>query len=261
MRPRAWPAGPAGFHGKLPARADFIAGGLPPGVTARWDEWLQQALAASQARLGPGWAGRYRIAPPWRFALGAGGCGRLPLIGVLMPSMDAVGRCFPLLLARQIPDPAEPLALLAGSTAWFAAAEALALRALRPDFDPEALRGRLPGPVAAAIALPAAPARGATASPAPQRGAMAPAGWWLPLPELSAAPAALAALPGARPGAAPAGLWCSAGAPGLPPGLALSAGLIPPTAFAALLDGDWPGHGWSVLLPPPAGPAEWDRDA
>ncbi|MBO1073694.1 type VI secretion system-associated protein TagF [Roseomonas marmotae] len=244
----SWPAAPAGYHGKVPARSDFVGAGLPPAVIARWDDWLQQALAASQARLGAAWEDRYRAAPLWRFALTEGVCGPLPLIGVLMPSMDAVGRCFPLMLGRQIPAEADPLALLAGSGAWFAAAEARALRALDGGFDPLRLGERLPSPAAAPCMLPPWEAGGA--------------GHWLPLPALSAAPAALGepAGPVTRPAGA-RGLWCTAGAPHLAPGVALTHGLVPPAAFAALLDGAWQRHGWSVAAPAAPEAAEWDRDA
>ncbi|MFC7556534.1 type VI secretion system-associated protein TagF [Pseudoroseomonas wenyumeiae] len=142
----SWPAAPAGFHGKVPARADFIAAGLPPAVLAGWDGWLQQALSASQARLGAAWEACYLAAPLWRFVLSGGVCGPLPLIGVLMPSMDAVGRCFPLMLGRQLDGKADLLALLVGSGAFFAAAEAQALRALEGGFDPLRLGERLPPP-------------------------------------------------------------------------------------------------------------------
>ncbi|WP_147465045.1 type VI secretion system-associated protein TagF [Teichococcus wenyumeiae] len=244
----SWPAAPAGFHGKVPARADFIAAGLPPAVLAGWDSWLQQALSASQARLGAAWEACYLAAPLWRFVLSGGVCGPLPLIGVLMPSMDAVGRCFPLMLGRQLDGKADLLALLVGSGAFFAAAEAQALRALEGGFDPLRLGERLPPPAAAPCRLPPRAVEGA--------------GHWVPLPALSAAPAALAALAGApaAPPDGPYGLWCTTGAPHLAPGVALTQGLVPPAAFAALLDGAWPQHGWSVAAPARPDAAEWDRD-
>jgi type VI secretion system protein ImpM len=238
----------SGYHGKVPARSDFIGAGLPPAVIACWDGWLQQALAASQRGLGTAWEARFCAAPPWRFALAAGACGPLPLIGVLMPSMDAVGRCFPLMLGQQIHREADPLALLAGSGAWFAAAEAQALRALGGGFDPRGLGERLPAPAAAACTL--------------QSREPGIAGHWVPLPALSAAPAVLGApgRPVARPGRV-RGLWCTTGAPHLAPGVALTHGLVSPTAFAALLDGDWQRHGWCVSAPAAPDAAAWDREA
>jgi type VI secretion system protein ImpM len=247
MAGQSWPGAPAGYHGKVPARADFVAAGLPAAVLARWDKWLQQAMLASQQRLGAAWDACYRTAPPWRFVLAAGACGPLPLIGVLVPSMDAVGRCFPLMLARQAQGEADPLALLAGSGAWFAAAEAQALQALQGSFEPLRLGAHLPPVVAAA-------------GWALRRGPVDRAGCWVPLPALSAAPAALRALAAAPP-AGPCGFWCTAGAPHLGPGATLTAGLIPPEDFAVLLDGAWQRHGWSAAAPAEPEDAAWDRDS
>lgn len=64
-----------------------------------------------------------------------------------------------------------------------------------------------------------------------------------------------------------AALWWTAGTPAFGSGIALTAGLIPPAAFPALIDGSWGDHGWTVTDgtaqaddPEPA-PPEWDRTA
>jgi type VI secretion system protein ImpM len=236
---------PCGFYGKLPARADFVGTGLRPETVGRWDAWLQQSLAAGEAAIGADWAGLFFVAPLWRFILPAGACGRFTLIGVLMPSVDAVGRCFPLMLGQEIERPVDPVGLMAGSGPWFAAAEALALDALDDGFDLAEFGRDLPSwSVVHSAAVPPSPTR--------QDGA----GTWVELPIASAAPAAVAALAGHG------ALWWTTGARHVPPGVAVSAGLVPPGGFAALIDGRWSRHGWSVR--PTAGgdaeSAEWDRD-
>ncbi|MGO1077097.1 type VI secretion system-associated protein TagF [Inquilinus sp. CA228] len=236
---------PCGFYGKLPARADFVGAGLRPETVGRWDAWLQQSVAAGEAAIGADWADLFFVAPLWRFILPAGACGRFTLIGVLMPSVDAVGRCFPLMLGQEIERPVDPVGLMAGSGPWFAAAEALALDALGEGFDlAEFGRGLPPWSVVRGASVPQSPIR--------ENGV----GTWVDLPIASAAPAAVAALAGRG------GLWWTTGARHVPPGVAVSAGLVAPDGFPALVDGRWARHGWSVRPPARGGSEndEWDRD-
>lgn len=92
-----------GWYGKLPALGDFATRRLPPEVVTRCDAWLSAGLAASRRELGGEWLGLYLTAPIWRFAWSAGVAGEATWVGVLMPSVDRVGRYFPLLLAAPCP--------------------------------------------------------------------------------------------------------------------------------------------------------------
>ena len=131
----------AGFAGKIPARGDFLRAGLPASFAQPWDGWLAAGMAAAQAALGEAFDAAYMEAPVWRFALAAGACGPDPAAGVLLPSVDRVGRRFPLTAALILPG-ADP-AGLAACEAWFAAIEAPALAALENDLEPEALSAAL----------------------------------------------------------------------------------------------------------------------
>ena len=84
------PAPTTGFYGKLPMRGDFLSARLPQSFIAPWDEWLQQAVAASRDRLGEAWLPAYLSAPIWRFLLSGGVCGRHAVIGILMPRVASV---------------------------------------------------------------------------------------------------------------------------------------------------------------------------
>jgi type VI secretion system ImpM family protein len=84
-----------GLFGKLPARRDFVSIGGSRAFVQAWEQWLQPAVAASKNQLGPEWLGHYLRAPLWRFWLGRDLFGA-QTAGVLMPSMDGVGRHFPL---------------------------------------------------------------------------------------------------------------------------------------------------------------------
>lgn len=117
-------ASTAGFFGKLPARGDFVERRLDRGFCRALDDWLQAGMAAASARLGESWLPLYLSAPLWRFAFHPGVCGPLPAAGVIMPSVDRVGRYFPLVVAVH----AERVA-----ADWYAAAEQVVLLALEDD--------------------------------------------------------------------------------------------------------------------------------
>jgi len=143
------PPAHGGLFGKLPARGDFVRLGLPGGFVAPWDAWLRTVIPASRERLGPDWLPAWLEAPVWRFSLAAGLCGADAVVGVLLPSVDRVGRYFPLTLAVL---PARGGA--EASDAWLDAAEAAGFAALEQDASPEQVAGMLP-PAPAPGAAPA----------------------------------------------------------------------------------------------------------
>ncbi|MGO4126467.1 type VI secretion system-associated protein TagF [Inquilinus sp. YAF38] len=125
-----------GIFGKLPWLGDFVTRRLPHSFVEPWDDWLQRGMAATREALGDGWLDSFLTAPVWRFLLPAGSAGPA-MAGVLMPSVDRVGRYFPLTLASPLeadPGPEAPL-LAAG---WFDALERTALAALDDTTAPEA---------------------------------------------------------------------------------------------------------------------------
>jgi len=93
----------AGFYGKLPSRGDFVRAGLPTDFVAAWDVWCQRMMAESRTALGEAWEAAWLQAPVWRFALPPGGCGDGAALGVWLPSVDGVGRYFPLTIALVAP--------------------------------------------------------------------------------------------------------------------------------------------------------------
>lgn len=157
-----------GFHGKIPARGDFVRMGLPRSFTEPWDEWMQRMLAASRELLAEGWLAAWREAPVWRFALSSAVCGPDPVLGLWMPSVDRVGRHFPLTLAAVVPK-GDRHRLIAEGGGFLAAAECAGRAALAEDLPPEALLARL---AAARSAPPSDPGI------APDREAPAAGLWW-----------------------------------------------------------------------------------
>ncbi|MBK9616671.1 MAG: type VI secretion system-associated protein TagF, partial [Uliginosibacterium sp.] len=92
----------AGCYGKLPGLGDFLSRRLDPGFVAAWDRWLQAGLQDSRAHLGQQWSECYLNAPIWRFALAPGLCGERAMLGILMPSVDSVGRYFPFSILQEV---------------------------------------------------------------------------------------------------------------------------------------------------------------
>ena len=147
-----------GWYGKLPALGDFASRRLPPLFVEPWDRWLANGLA-SWRQSDDTWLEAFLAAPIWRFALGAG----VPFeqspgyAGVLMPSVDRVGRYFPLTVVRPR-GPSEAQA----PAAWLQALEGLAVAALTDDWNAERFDAELGGLDDAADAGPAWPPAGRT---------------------------------------------------------------------------------------------------
>ena len=97
-----------GFFGKIPGHGDFIDRGLSAGFKETWDNWLQHGLASSKAVIGENWLDTYLTSPVWRFVLCTGVCGSDPWAGIIIPSVDRVGRYFPLTIATSLPSDIVP---------------------------------------------------------------------------------------------------------------------------------------------------------
>jgi type VI secretion system protein ImpM len=226
----------AGFCGKLPIRADFLIRRVPLACVEPWHDWMAQWLISTRAALGDAWLDAYLYGPIWRFALPAGLVGPSAVAGTLMPSVDSVGRYFPLTIALQMRSTAALAAVVVGGESWFSGAEELSLAALEGELDPDALSERL-----AALALPPAGAGRTDAKPIP---ALAEPGLVLSFdPEKESVEALLARY---APTQLDAGnsVWWTLGGESFPPVMLLAVGLPAPSSFAAMLSGQWAAQGW-----------------
>ena len=132
-----------GWYGKLPTLGDFASRRLDADFIEPWDVWLGEGLAAHRETLGEeAWLDAYLGSPAWRFVLMPGALSpdqNQALAGVLMPSVDRVGRYFPLTLATPMPVPprsAGEIELLLG---WLHRLEDVAIDALQDDWTIEQL--------------------------------------------------------------------------------------------------------------------------
>ncbi|MBD9354525.1 type VI secretion system-associated protein TagF [Methylomonas albis] len=123
-----------GFFGKVPGLGDFVSRRLPRHFIEPWDQWLQASMRSSQETLGDTWLSLFLVSPIWRFALSPGVCGTSAWAGVMMPSVDRVGRYYPLTLAQAVT--AESLLpLFSSESEWFAHLEDAALSVLNESCD------------------------------------------------------------------------------------------------------------------------------
>ncbi len=199
-----------GFYGKVPDFGDFLSRRLPASFIDVWDPWLRLLLQSSRAELGDAWLAAWLAAPVWHFGLGPGFLGDGQAWGVLIPSVDRVGRHFPFTIVGPASEGGQNL------QDWVLAAEPLALSALDDGFFPDALeqaladvgppRSRAPGAGPASLALPENP------------------GDW---------PEAVDTAPGPAAGET---LWWTRGAPAVPPRVLRCAGL-PPAEMARSMIG------------------------
>ena len=141
-----------GAFGKFPALGDFLRMDLSRGFIDPWDRWLQEGMINAHAALGTAWQECYFSAPIWRFHLSPGLVGAAPVMGVMMSSVDRVGRQFPLTLASPLPDGSSPLLAHFLSVPTFEALDEVALSALEDDMTRDILSEKL-----AAILPPGTP--------------------------------------------------------------------------------------------------------
>lgn len=124
-----------GLYGKLPAAGDFVSRRLPADFVKTWDAWIQEALTVSREQLDAEWLDVFLTSPIWRFIINPGnGCEKAS-VGILMPSVDKVGRYFPLTLAATCDGHKALPYLFVAAADWFDALEQLALSALEDGFQ------------------------------------------------------------------------------------------------------------------------------
>lgn len=128
---------PVGLFGKYPRKRDFVAHNLPNQILRPLEDWLQAGVAASKQVLGSRWQDRFLVQPFWNFRLGSAIAGT-DCLGTFMPSVDGVGRYFPL-CAIGWPDTAEegyPIAAIFEYEEWFAKIQARLLSTLDDGNSP-----------------------------------------------------------------------------------------------------------------------------
>lgn len=130
---------PLGVYGKLPSYGDFIHRNLPSPFMAGWDNWLQTFVSSSQEKMGANWLDIYLTSPIWRYALSAGVIDENQWTGIVLPSVDHVGRYYPFSIAIPLPGNINPCEFMSSNTRWYEYLEELALQALDGQISLEQL--------------------------------------------------------------------------------------------------------------------------
>lgn len=253
----------AGFFGKLPSRGDFVSRRLSADFVGPWDSWLQQAVTASREQLGDSWLETYLTSPIWRFMLAPGVAGEAARLGVLIPSVDSVGRYFPFSIAADNSTPGEgdrpalrAADVLRGEAgSWFAAAEQLALEGLDSELDLELLDARIKAlePASGARLESVPVAIGSDASVVARNAWRFGSAHGAALPQVG--PEVIAALLDAAVGQF--SLWWTEGSLAMTPTFLVCGGLPLAEHFASMLDGRYAARGWQdrpspIVVRPPS---------
>jgi type VI secretion system protein ImpM len=135
-------AGTAFLFGKLPAHGDFVSRGTPDAMHRRADETIAEALAIAEYRWAEAWDALYAESPVWRFAAAPGVFEDAWVTGVFVPSIDSVGRRFPLVAGVRGLDPAH-LAVPGRLEAFVERAENASREALMTATPADALLAQL----------------------------------------------------------------------------------------------------------------------
>lgn len=217
-----------GCFGKLPAAGDFVRQRLPPDFLDGWDRRFSRIVAESRDLLGPCWSTLYHASPVWRFLLSPGICGHSAWAGVMGPSSDRVGRCFPMVIAAPLASGTGAPGVLHDGGRWYTRAARL-LRAAQDDHGIDADRFSA---TVAALGVPDAP-EDPTVPVFPRHVDPTARDYWLPLstptaPLLSAVWTHLAP--------AGCGLWWCGGDDWVTGRLMVGAGLPGAQAYMAFLD-------------------------
>jgi type VI secretion system protein ImpM len=235
-----------GLFGKLPSHGDFLRRRASDAFVDAWDAWLRECLAASREALGERWLDVYLTSPAWRFALAAGTCGPAPVIGLMVPSVDRVGRYFPLTLVANLPPDVNPIAAITASAAFFERAERLIIETLETEeidferFDEQVVKL---GEALDSITLPPRIVLDPAAAAMLSDGAHL---WQIPIGSAAELAPVFEQLLSQRLSSMyePLVLWWTEGSSAVEPSCLIAKGLPHPNTFVALLDGAWAQYRW-----------------
>jgi type VI secretion system ImpM family protein len=234
-----------GFYGKLPSHGDFLRRRVSDAFVGVWDGWLQECIAASRASLAERWLDVYLTSPAWRFSAAAGACGPAPVVGVIAPSVDKVGRYFPLTVVAQLPPDANVVAAATKTGAFFDKIERLVIETLATDaldierFDEQLMMLGQELDVSESSGLRLDPAAGHVLDTRHQS-------WHVPIGDVTNLSSALEQIAAARLLTLyePLVLWWTDGSSIVEPSCLTTKGLPHPDDFPAMLDGSWAARQW-----------------
>lgn len=235
-----------GFYGKLPSHGDFLRRRVSEAFVNVWDRWLQDCMAATRSALGDRWLDVYLTSPAWRFSCAPPACGPRPVVGVMAPSVNRVGRYFPMTIVAEH-SPGASVVASSEAESFFCAAEYLIIQTLESEsvdfdtFDKRVLA------LADCCDVEAAPSRAVLdSSAASVLSDSAPDAFHVPIGSPVRPGPTLQEIARHRLEAlyAPLVVWWTEGSSIVDASGVVSKGLPPPDRFVAMLDGQWAGRRW-----------------
>jgi len=239
-----------GFYGKLPSHGDFLRRRVSDAFVDGWDAWLRASVAASRAVMGERWTNVFLTSPVWRFVCTPRACGPAGVIGLMAPSVDRVGRCFPFTLVAELP-PDVSVITTVRETAWFFdRADRLVVETLAQDHvDFETFNARVADLQDELESVGGSPrvTLDVAASAIVNEGTTG--GWQFPIGSPALMGPVFEQLLSLRLAALydPLALWWTEGSSIVEPGCLITRGLPDPERFAALLDGSWAASRWQTV--------------
>lgn len=239
-----------GLYGKLPSHGDFLRRRVSDAFVDLWDPWLQECIAASRSALGERWLDLYLTSPAWRFVLSADVCGPAAMMGLMVPSVDRVGRYFPLTIATEIPPDIGPLVAAVDGATFLATAEQLLVDTLAEDevdferFDGRVMRlGESLSEVMRRRSVVLDPSAATVLAEAIE------SGWRLPLGHVSELSSVCTQLLSHRLAELhqPLALWWTDGSAAVEPSWLITRGLPQADGFRLFLDGSSAGDQWRTV--------------
>ena len=231
-----------GYYGKVHTHGDFVSRGLPAEFIEPWDTWLQEAIVNSREQLAGEWLECFLTSPVYRFALAPGICGGHGWLGIFFPSVDKVGRYYPMTIALRSPNHLNPFAALQHESSWLDTVEKLALTVLDNDFDLKQFTEKLFDLCPVSIEMPC-PNVEKEQNSKQQQSQLA---WQMAIEDktiIEMLPCLLDNVLKEQYFSYSA--WWTQGSERVSPSLLVCEGLPPFDGMAAMFDGDWERGGWA----------------
>lgn len=130
------------WFGKLPSIGDFVGRRMPHALATDWDYWLRSGLDQLRSEAPESWTQRFIHSPIWFFLTPARVTG-VPACGVIAPSVDRVGRFYPLTVMSLAGAQQQAMAEPATLSRFLAGAHAAVVDARRLPLSPDELDARL----------------------------------------------------------------------------------------------------------------------
>jgi len=130
------------WFGKLPSIGDFVGRRMPHALATDWDYWLRSGLDQLRSEAPDTWTQRFIHSPIWFFLTPARVTG-VPACGVIAPSVDRVGRFYPLTVMSLAGAQQQAMADPATLARFLAGVHAAVVDARRLPLSPDELDARL----------------------------------------------------------------------------------------------------------------------